>query len=202
MKKKIVLSLGLIVILVASIAIGAYAASDIKLWINGKEINTDIQIVNGSSYVPLRVVSDNLGATIKWDGINRKITISGKVAPVHAPPEDAVTIKDVSIKIDKVVQDSDSLRLHISYINNSNSEALILDSQAKIVSNGEQFEYSHDFNFDRYYNTGVDKAPSGIESGVTAKSIIFFEPIIGVDKINVVLNADFNDYRFYDVKLE
>lgn len=190
MKKKLLLSLGLIVIIAASITLGAYAASDIKLWINGKEINTDIQIVNGSSYVPLRVISETLGADVKWDGTARKITINGKVAPVQAPPEDAVTIKDVSIKIDKVVQDADSLRVYVSYINNSSDESSTSDSLAKIVSNGTQFEYNHDFNFDRYYNTGV-----------TAKSVIFFEPITGVDKINVVLSADYNDYRFYDVKV-
>jgi hypothetical protein len=81
MKKKLFITLGLTAIIATSIAIGAYAASDIKLFINGKLINADLQIVDGSSYVPLRVVSESLGADVKWDGDKREISISGKVDP-------------------------------------------------------------------------------------------------------------------------
>jgi hypothetical protein len=76
MKKKVVLSLALVIIIMASIALGAYAASDIKLFINGKQIKTDIVNVNGSNYVPLRVVSESLGADVKWDSVTRTITIT------------------------------------------------------------------------------------------------------------------------------
>ena len=79
--KKLLTALGLSAIIAASIAIGAYAATDIKLWINGKVIETDIQIVNGSSYVPLRVVSESLGAEVKWDGNKRTISITSQAAP-------------------------------------------------------------------------------------------------------------------------
>lgn len=54
---------------------GVYAASDIRLLVNGKRIDTDIQIVNGSSYVPLRVVSEALGANVNWDEASRTISI-------------------------------------------------------------------------------------------------------------------------------
>lgn len=82
MKKKLFIALGLAGVIALSISLGVYAASDIKLWINGKAINADIQIVNGSSYVPLRVVSESLGADIKWDGVARTITVVGKVEPL------------------------------------------------------------------------------------------------------------------------
>jgi hypothetical protein len=78
MKKKILLSLALIIIIMASIVFGAYAASDVKLFINGKLIKTDIVNVKGSNYVPLRVVSESLGADAKWDSVARTITITSK----------------------------------------------------------------------------------------------------------------------------
>jgi hypothetical protein len=63
-KRKLLITFGLTAIIAISIAIGAYAASDIKLFINGKAIATDIQIIKGSSYVPLKVVSESLGANV------------------------------------------------------------------------------------------------------------------------------------------
>ncbi|MDQ0876016.1 hypothetical protein QFZ77_004675 [Paenibacillus sp. V4I3] len=82
MKKKLLIALGLTGVIAASIAVGAYAATDIKLFINGKIINADLQIVDGSSYVPLRVVSESLGADVKWDGEKREISITGQMGQV------------------------------------------------------------------------------------------------------------------------
>jgi hypothetical protein len=88
LKKKFFISLGLVGIIALSISIGVYAASDIKLFINGKAIATDIQIIKGSSYVPLKVVSESLGAEVKWDGVARTISITSKTntpAPTESP---------------------------------------------------------------------------------------------------------------------
>ncbi|OAS14850.1 stalk domain-containing protein [Paenibacillus oryzisoli] len=82
MKKKLLIALGLTGVIAASVAVGAYAATDIKLFINGKIINADMQIVDGSSYVPLRVVSESLGADIKWDEVKREISITGQIGQV------------------------------------------------------------------------------------------------------------------------
>jgi hypothetical protein len=65
-------------ILFFGMGIGVYAASDIRLFINGKQSNADIQVVNGSSYVPLRVVSEALGADVEWDENNRSLHIKKK----------------------------------------------------------------------------------------------------------------------------
>lgn len=82
MKKKLLIALGLTGVIAASVAVGAYAATDIKLFINGKIINADLQIVDGSSYVPLRVVSESLGANVKWDENKREIIITGQIGQV------------------------------------------------------------------------------------------------------------------------
>ncbi|MEK8130062.1 stalk domain-containing protein [Paenibacillus filicis] len=75
MKKKWIISGAFIVISIVSLAIGAYAASDIKLFVNGKQASAQVEIIDGNSYVPLRTVAELLGAEVKWDGSNREIHI-------------------------------------------------------------------------------------------------------------------------------
>lgn len=84
MKKKLALLAGTLAL---SFSIGVYAENKVNLIINGKKIDTDIQIVNGSSYVPLRVVSENLGANVQWDANTKTITITSPGnAGTPAPP--------------------------------------------------------------------------------------------------------------------
>lgn len=85
MKKKLLIAFGLVGLCTAVFALGVFAASDIKLFINGTQVNADIQIINGSSYVPLRVVSDSLGAKVSFDSVARTINItSGSSASTPA----------------------------------------------------------------------------------------------------------------------
>lgn len=59
-----------------SFELGVHAASNIKLIINGKSIKTEVLSVKGTSYVPLRVVSENLGAKVNWNSGTSTITIT------------------------------------------------------------------------------------------------------------------------------
>lgn len=55
-----------------------FAEQPITLIINGKTItNASPQIVSDRTYVPLRVISEELGATVEWDGVNRVVRITG-----------------------------------------------------------------------------------------------------------------------------
>ncbi len=58
--------------------LNSFANSDIKLWINGDYVSTDVPpvIENGRTLVPLRVVSENLGLAVDWNGDLKQITIS------------------------------------------------------------------------------------------------------------------------------
>jgi hypothetical protein len=94
MKRKILIAIGLVGLIALSISIGVYAASNIKLFINGKAINADIQVVNGSSYIPLRVVSESLGGKVVWDGDARTISIisgSPSATPIPDPVQQTVS---------------------------------------------------------------------------------------------------------------
>lgn len=48
----------------------------IMLYINGSIKNADIVIVNDHTLVPLRIVSESLGAKVDWDGTASKVTIT------------------------------------------------------------------------------------------------------------------------------
>lgn len=55
---------------------------NISIYINGKKATPSSEpfIYNGSTYVPLRFVSEALNKDVKWDGINNRIDINDKVS--------------------------------------------------------------------------------------------------------------------------
>ncbi len=50
--------------------------SDIKLYLNGNRVDKEVIIVDGTSYLPVRAVSEALGLEVQWDGNNRTIYLS------------------------------------------------------------------------------------------------------------------------------
>ncbi|NOU98596.1 hypothetical protein [Paenibacillus planticolens] len=75
MRKKILLQLGLIALSIASAAAGAYASSEIKLYIYGKNVQANIKMIDGKGYVAVRDVAQWLGQRLEWDDSNREIHI-------------------------------------------------------------------------------------------------------------------------------
>ncbi len=66
-----------------------------RMVLNGKEVTIDSapEIRNGQTFVPVRVVSDALGASITWDQVNRHVTITGKVEPKPETPKEPEPVK-------------------------------------------------------------------------------------------------------------
>lgn len=65
-------------LLFAFIPFNLFANSEVKLWINGSYVTTDVApvIENGRTLVPIRVISENLGLEVDWDNNLKQITIS------------------------------------------------------------------------------------------------------------------------------
>lgn len=65
-------------LLFAFIPFNLFASSEVKLWINGSYITTDVApvIENGRTLVPIRVISENLGLEVDWDNNLKQITVS------------------------------------------------------------------------------------------------------------------------------
>lgn len=68
---------------------GAEGAQNVKIIINGREIASDVQpvIVNDRTYVPLRVVSENLGATVNWLEDSRQVVINWRTTDTPSLPQ-------------------------------------------------------------------------------------------------------------------
>ena len=73
---------GLIIVcvIVLMVTVSAFAASAIKIVINGKDANSSVPptMENGSVMVPLRFVSEQLGLDVKWDGQTKTAKINNK----------------------------------------------------------------------------------------------------------------------------
>jgi len=191
-----------VLVLLLTFSMGAYAATKYNFTFDGKKQSVDVQIINKKAYVPLDAIAGLYGGKVTYDSKSNTYAVTSNATETTTAKNGlSQTIDNVTIKIDKITQDSDSLKVFVTYTNNSKKEAMTGDSLAKIIANGKQYEYDFDFNFDRYYDKNVAKAASFIEPGVTESSVIFFKPV-STDKINVVLNAGFESYRFNDVKVQ
>lgn len=47
-----------------------YASDDVRVYVNGNRMNSETIMHNDRIYVPIRAVSENLGAEVNWDGAN------------------------------------------------------------------------------------------------------------------------------------
>lgn len=76
MKKKL-LAFVLVALIVATIIPTASAASAIKLVIDNKTVSSSVSpyVENGTTLVPLRVISENLGADVSWNSTKKQATI-------------------------------------------------------------------------------------------------------------------------------
>lgn len=81
--KKKGLSLLLITIIFISLSGNVIATNieavftDIKLFLNGNRVDKEILAVDGSSYLPVRAISETLGLEVKWNDEEKAIYLSG-----------------------------------------------------------------------------------------------------------------------------
>ncbi|WHE07074.1 copper amine oxidase N-terminal domain-containing protein [Thermoanaerobacterium thermosaccharolyticum] len=74
-KYRLIVFISIIILLLLS---SVCAVPYIKLVINGQQIYTDVppQIVNGTTLVPIRIISETLGAKVNWDGNTQTVTVN------------------------------------------------------------------------------------------------------------------------------
>ncbi len=101
MRKRIFLLAIVAVLLLVTPA--AASAPGIAVVVNGTPIAQAAVVIDGSTYVPLRAVSESLGATVGWDGVTNTVTVALEPPPpvvrvverrieVPVPSFDAVAI--------------------------------------------------------------------------------------------------------------
>lgn len=188
-------------ILLFTFSMGAYAATKYNFTFDEKKQSIDVQLINNKAYVPLNDVTKLFGGKVTYDSKSKTYAVTSNTTESSTTQSElSQTIKNVTVKIDKVIQDSDSLKVYVTYVNNTNDAINTSATLTRVVANGKQYSYNTDFNFKRWYKKDVPHTDSYIEPGVTAESMIFFEPV-NADSINIALTANWEDYRFNNVKI-
>jgi len=108
--------------------------SQIKLTINGKQIQSDVapQMINGRVFVPVRLVSENLGAKVDWDSVNNTVVISGsdgnknKIASGASYPSSQPIIQDVRDRVQDMEQENTTVTQTQTQVQQSKPEYEVL----------------------------------------------------------------------------
>lgn len=97
MKKKSLLAVLSVLALVVAFAAGSFAASQFTVIVNGNQVDVDVRNIDGSTYVPLRAVSEILGAQVGYENATKTVTITTEDAPQQSSSLKEYDV-DISIK--------------------------------------------------------------------------------------------------------
>ena len=104
LRKVTLLTLACIILLVMPInALGAQNQKPIEIYINGVKVHSDVPptILDGRTLVPLRVISENLGANVHWDNASRSVRVTTPVKTIVLKIDDKkVVMNDKEITLD------------------------------------------------------------------------------------------------------
>lgn len=102
MKKSILIVLVLLSMFV--MAPFAQASGDVTVFINGLNLDMDVppKIINGRTMVPIRAISENMGANVGWNGEMRLVTIRSNGLSINLTIDSGIaTVNGKSIALDQ-----------------------------------------------------------------------------------------------------
>ncbi|HEX9060907.1 MAG TPA: copper amine oxidase N-terminal domain-containing protein [Clostridia bacterium] len=88
--------------------------NDVKLKVNGKKVEADNFLYNGTTYVPLRAVANMLNKEVTWDGGSKTVGIDDKV--IQNPAKDSNTNNQLEIESIKIGSKDVKLYEDINFI--------------------------------------------------------------------------------------
>ncbi|MFY9323931.1 MAG: copper amine oxidase N-terminal domain-containing protein, partial [Syntrophomonadaceae bacterium] len=182
-KKKVAMLLLVVLTLAIFGASAVYGASaltvkaypGVTIFYNGKQL-TDAQqplIINDYTYVPLRMVMENFGKTVTWDGANRQVIITNSIAEAQIEA-DLYNLRNENQRLQETiaelnatiadlqersrVTDLDDIEDHLStYFKNAGEDYCADDDLVftfKLSGNKNDIEY--DIKVDFYYSSKND----------------------------------------------
>jgi len=128
MRKSIVAFISAGILLAAGIT---YASEEVRVYVNGMRLQDDVILSNDRTYIPLRAVSESLGADVSWDGESRS-------AYVTFTEDDAVAklVADVSPSVVTIVGNYASSDAVHAYNNPTmHGSGVIYKSNGHIITN-------------------------------------------------------------------
>ena len=146
MKKKFILGLSLFALSIPSLVL---ANSDIRLWVKGKIVNSDVApyIAEDRTMVPIRVISENLGKVVTWNNDDKKVIIKDEKGNEFSLVINEKFMEDISsnvyrkIELDApaVIKD-DRTFVPIRAIAEAFGEKVHWDNDKRVVVIGEGYE--------------------------------------------------------------
>lgn len=182
-KKKAVL-VGVAVILVLSMAAMGYASGtsrmlqawymNIKIRSNGQEIVADKApfIVDGTTYVPVRMMAEIFDKNVEWDGVNYIISITDKPGSSVNSLKTQLVLKDFEIEqlrkeIEELEEELESSELDIDdledQLNDDYDEYEDIEFEITLSGDEDEITVRIDFDLDDFEDEWDDLSTSDIK---------------------------------------
>ena len=132
--KRLLLLFILIFLIVAQGTVSAN--SDVKIYVNGMRVNENIVMSNDRTYMPVRAVSEALGAQVNWDDASRSVFIT-------FTEDDAIAkvVSDVSSSVVSIIGNYAGNETAASYNNPTvHGSGVIYKSNGHIITNAHVVE--------------------------------------------------------------
>lgn len=193
MKKPFIIALVIAMLVSSGVAWGSawgtYAGFPVaKLVLNGQAVTPSSPpiIINGRTYVPLRFVSEALGAQVGWDGSTYTVTINSQGSsqpqqPTGQKPPLTASGKGVTITLLSIQADSSGTTLRVKVTNNSSVDVDFPASLTQIVAGSTQFDEPSEWDL-----TFAD----ALHPGVTKEGLLRFPALpSGTSLIKIYMKA-------------
>ncbi|MEC0110382.1 stalk domain-containing protein [Paenibacillus taichungensis] len=147
MKKKLLIATCSFLTVCLLVSAGIHAASKIQLIINDKEIYADIKVIKGTTYVPLRVISENLDdVTLNYDSAKNRITVNNNKHSVNTLTP---SVSETGIALTRI-ELQNYLTKEFSKLDTSIGETTF----TFVVEENDSIYYPYDFWIKVNYNVG------------------------------------------------
>ena len=146
MKKKFFWGLSLLFISIPSLVL---ANSDIRLWVKGEIVNSDVApyISYSRTMVPIRVISENLGKVVIWDNDDKKVTIKDEKGNEFSLVINEKFMEDISSNVYRKIEldapaviKNDRTFVPIRAIAEAFGERVDWDNDKRVVVIGEGYD--------------------------------------------------------------
>jgi len=148
----------------------------VNLILNGKAVSPSSPAINidGTTYVPLRFVSESMGIKVGWNQATQTVTIGGDSSAPSAADNLTQTKENVTVTVALEMATASETQIRVTVTNNTSGSIDFPASLTQIVAGSTQFDEpkSYDLSFINDIKPGVTKSgvlkfpalPSGSKS--------------------------------------
>lgn len=202
-KQQIVYLLIGLIIGILSTPIFSFANQQIKIILNGNQIeNADAIIINSTTYIPLRKIAEELNLLVEWDGVNRQVILQSQSQNNYNTTmeiEESVNTDNSEVDTNKNNYIGNN-NYNISDINNTITQDSIIkttfkEMQAIIYDGITYFSYNDWVKQLENNNKTVFKFYTQNRFKITINDEIFLVPKVNTKTYENNLYIDINYYR-------